>query len=114
MSLNPDQIVASMTSAAQTAFQENWDAVKSYAPVEFQKMALQIVSIANNVAAYQLNPENGYSPETAKLLFQMQRTACESVLVAVSQLTLIAIQNAMNAVLNALNQSLAGVLTFAV
>lgn len=85
-------------NAAADAFEDGWDAVKDYAPAEFRKISAQLVEIANNVALYQLDDSQGYSPETGKLLLQMQRNATESVLVAVSTLTLIAVQNAINAI----------------
>ncbi|MBC3885253.1 hypothetical protein [Undibacterium griseum] len=104
MTLTAEQIEQQMSNAAAGAFREGWDAVKVYAPAEFKKMAVQLASIADNVALYQLDPEQGYSAETGKILFRMQRTACESVLTAVSQLTLIAVQNALNGLMTVLSQ----------
>lgn len=114
MSISADDILKKITDAAEGAFTDGWSAVKDYAPAEFKKMAIQLESITENVAAYELDPDSGYSPATGKILFRMQRTACESVLVAVTHLTLIAVQKALNAIVKALKDAfgtvLAGVL----
>jgi hypothetical protein len=114
MTISADDIFSKIIDAAEGAFKDGWTAVKDYAPAEFKKMAVQIESIADNIAKYEINHDEGYSPATGKILFQMQRTACESVLVAVTQLTLIAVQKALNAILKVLKEVfgtvLAGVL----
>jgi hypothetical protein len=73
-------------------------------------MAIQLESIATNVAAFELDPDTGYSAATGKILFQMQRTACESVLVALTHLTLIAVQKALNAIVKVLEDAFGTVL----
>src|SRR3954469_17339116 len=98
-------IYSEIVDAAEGAFKEGWATVKDYAPAEFRKMAVQLKSIADNVAKYELDPEQGYSPATGKILFKMQRTACESVLVAVTHLTLLAVQKALNAIVKVLKEA---------
>jgi hypothetical protein len=44
------------------------------------------------------------------MLFQMQRIACESVLVAVTQLTLLAVQKAINAIMKVLKDTFSGII----
>jgi hypothetical protein len=104
-----DQIFEEMMGAGKKAFGESWDAVANYAPAEFRKMAIQITEIAQNVAKYKLDKSEGYSPQTGKLLMKMQRTAAESVLVATTQLNLIAVQKAMDAIYRVLRKSFKGV-----
>jgi hypothetical protein len=111
MTINADDIFNKMISAAEGAFGEGWSAVKIYAPAEFKKMSVQLAEIAKNVAVYQIDNTQGYSPETGKLLFQMQRTACESVLVAVTHLTLLAVQNALNAIIKVLKDTFEGIIS---
>lgn len=111
MTLNADDIFNKMIGAAEGAFGEGWSAVKIYAPAEFKKMSVQLAEIAKNVAVYQIDNTQGYSPETGKLLFQMQRTACESVLVAVTHLTLLAVQNALNAIIKVLKDTFEGIIS---
>jgi len=110
MTINADEIFEKITDAAQDSFKDGWDAIKDYAPVEFKKMSVQLESIAKNVAKYQIDSNEGYSPATGKILFSMQRTACESVLVAVTHLTLIAVQKALNSIMKVLKEAFGTVL----
>lgn len=105
MTISADDIFNKISEAAHGAFKEGWSAVSTYAPAEFRKMAVQLASIAENVARYEADPNEGYSPATGKVLFRMQRTACESVLVAVTQLTLLAVQKALNAIIKVLKDA---------
>ena len=105
MTISADEIFGKISDAAQGAFKDGWAAVKDYAPAEFKKMAVQLESIIENVAKYAIDPTQGYSPATGKVLFRMQRTACEAVLVAVTQLTLIAVQKALNAIVKVLKEA---------
>jgi len=110
MAINADDVLKEMVSAAAAAFGTGWDAVQKYAPAEFRKMALQIEDIANNVAAYELDSRDGYAPETGRILLQMQRRSCEAVLVATTHLTLLAVQKALDAILDVLKKTFKGVL----
>jgi hypothetical protein len=104
-----DEIFEEMMRAGKKAFGDGWGAVASYAPAEFRKMAIQITEIAHNVAKYKLDKSEGYSPATGKILMKMQRTAAESVLVATTQLNLIAVQKAMDAMVKVLRKTFKGV-----
>lgn len=104
-----EQIFEQMVNAGEQAFGEGWGAVKTYAPAEFRKLAVQIEEIARNVARYKIDPREGYSEETGKLLLRMQRTASEGVLVATSRLTMIAVQNAMDAMYDVLREAFKGI-----
>lgn len=104
-----NQIFEEMMRAGEKAFGDGWDAVANYAPTEFRKMAIQITEIAQNVAKYKLDKSEGYSPETGRILMKMQRTAAESVLVATTQLNLIAVQKAMDAMVKVLRKAFKGI-----
>jgi hypothetical protein len=110
MSISADEIYRKIRDVAEGAFKDGWAAGKAYAPAEFRKMAVQLESIAHNVEAYAANPDEGYSPATGKVLFRMQRNACEAVLVAVTQLTMVAVQKALNAIVKALKDAFGQVL----
>jgi hypothetical protein len=114
MTISADQILGKIADAAHGAFKDGWVAVKDYAPAEFRKMAVQLESIAKNVAAFELDPQQGYSAATGKILFRMQRRSAEAVLVAVTQLTLVAVEKALNAIVKVIKEAfgtlLAGVL----
>ncbi|MCE7913646.1 MAG: hypothetical protein DYH15_02980 [Nitrosomonas sp. PRO4] len=110
MKINADEIYSKIIGAAEGAFEDGWDAVKTYAPAEFKKMSVQLAEIVENVALYEMDKTKGYSPETGKILFKMQKAACESVLVAVTHLTLTAVQKAINAILKTLKDVFGGVI----
>jgi hypothetical protein len=110
MPVTADEIFTQISDAAGGAFKEGWAAVRNYAPAEFRKMAVQLEDIATNVALFAVDDSQGYSPATGKLLFRMQRLSCESVLVAVTQLTMIAVQKALNAILKVLKSAFQGAL----
>jgi hypothetical protein len=111
MSIDANDVLKQMLGSAESAFGAGWNSVKQYAPAEFKKMAMQIAEIAENVALYKIDPSKGYSEETGKLLFKMQRNACESVLVAVTQLTMIAVQKALDAIFKILKDTFQGAIT---
>jgi hypothetical protein len=108
MAIDADQILNEIMGAAQDAFKDGWEAVRQYAPGEFRKMAVQLEEIAANVAKFKINPDEGYSPETGQVLFGMQRRACEGVLVAMSKLTLIAVQEALDSIFKVLSNAFGG------
>ena len=105
MELNSNKVYAKILGEASSAFGDGWDAIKTYAPGEFKKIATQLVEIAENVAKYQLDNSQGFSPETGKLLLKMQLNATEGVLVALSTLTFIAVQQAINGILDVLKNT---------
>lgn len=106
MNFNKTNVLKTMKAEAGTAFGEGWEQIKEFAPTEFEKMALQLVSISKNVALYKSsNKAKGYSPATGKALLKMQRAAMESVLVAMSALVLLTIQKAINAIMKVLKQT---------
>jgi len=111
MDITFDSVLDKMLESASGAFEDGWDSIKDYAPAEFKKISVQIVEIAENVAKYEIDDNHGYSPETGKILLQMQRTATEGVLVAISTLTLIAVQNAINAIFQVLKDTFEGILS---
>lgn len=111
MDINIENVLDTMLSTGAEAFEDGWDSVKTFAPAEFKKIGVQIVEIAENVIKYELDEDDGYSPETGKLLLQMQRNATVGALVAISTLTLIAVQNAINAIFQVLKDVFFGVLS---
>jgi hypothetical protein len=114
MSIDTDKLYNNILAAAEGAFKDGWQAVKAYAPAEFKKMAIQLAEIAENIALYQADETQGYSPQTGKILFNMQKASCESVLVAITQLTLDTVQKAMKSIIavlkNAVGTIISGVL----
>lgn len=108
MEINLENVLEKMLKAASNAFGDGWKSVEKYAPVEFKKIGLQIIEIAENVSKYKIDKNQGYSAETGKILLQMQRNATEGVLVAISTLTLAAVHNAINAIFKILKDTFKG------
>jgi hypothetical protein len=110
MEINVDDIIKKMMDAAEDAFEDGWDLVKNYAPGEFKKMAVNLADIAQNVAQFELDNSQGYPPKTGKVLFKMQVDSCIAVLVAVTQLTIITVQKAINAILQVIKETFTGII----
>tara|TARA_R110002073_G_scaffold237348_3_gene398368 strand:- start:361 stop:708 length:348 start_codon:yes stop_codon:yes gene_type:complete len=111
MEFNKANLLKTMKSEAITAFGDGWEEIKAYAPIEFEKMAVQLVNITKNVALYKSSDKKkGFSPATGKALLKMQRTAMESVFIAVTGLILLTIQKAINAIFKVLKDAFQTVL----
>ena len=93
MALDTTALVDTMVSAGETLGEDLWDAIKTYAVPELQKIATQIVAIEENILSY--------TPEGAKALLDMQLRATIGVIVAMTTLTLMAVQKAINEILEA-------------
>ena len=93
MALDTTALVDTMVSAGETLGEDLWDAIKTYAVPELQKIATQIVAIEENILSY--------TPEGAKALLDMQLRATIGVIVAMTTLTLMAVQKAINEILAA-------------
>ena len=89
MSVSVEEVFTSMMNAGASSFGENWGDIATYAETEFKKMAQQISDIANNVAAYQKDPSQGYDEQAGKILMDMQRLSTINVLVSMSAMTMV-------------------------
>lgn len=96
-----DQVFDALLKAAPQNFGKAWTDVKGFLPTELHKISVQLVSIAENVAKFKADPSQGYPVATGKVLLKMQINATENVLVAVTVLTLIALEDTINAVIRA-------------
>lgn len=111
MSLQIEDVFKEMMSAGADVFADNWGDVSTYAESEFRKMAQQIVDIADNVALNKKDSNKGYNEEAAKILMNMQRLATANVLVAMSTMTLVTAEQAINAMLATVNKALGGAIS---
>ncbi len=110
MTVTADTLLSEMLRAGASAFGEGWTAVSTFARTEFKKIADTLIDIAGNVAAFQSDPTKGYSPEVGRTLLAMQKGSTEAVFVALTALTLITVQQAINAVLDVAKALFAGAL----
>jgi hypothetical protein len=79
-----------------------WSQMQSFAIPELKKIAIQIEAIVENHA--------DYTPAGAKALMDMQVKAAAGVIVAMTSLTLLAVQDALNAILDAVREFVNGAL----
>lgn len=104
MSLDVNALTDAMATAGKGLAGGVWEKLKTYALPELKKISLQIVAIAENIT--------DYTPEGAKALLNMQINATVGVFVAMTTLTLIEVQAALNAMLDAIRATVNGALKF--
>jgi len=103
--MDANDLTNQMLTAAKGLAGTIWSQMQSYALPELQKIAIQIVAIAENHA--------DYTPAGAKALLDMQVKASIGVIVAMTTLTLLAVQDAINAILDAVRSLVNGAIGFA-
>lgn len=110
MSLDVEDVLKKMLDAAVGAFGDGWKQAKTFVPTELKKLSVQLVDIADNVARFHADPNEGYPPITGQVLLEMQQRALEATLTAVTALTLITIQTAVRNILQIVRDAFGGVL----
>ena len=98
MSIDTSEIFNKMVGAAKGVFDEKWPETKDYAESEVRVFAERFATIARLRAAGQITEKR------AKLHVEFQKDAWETVLLAVQGLTLIMIEQALNAALDAVKE----------
>jgi hypothetical protein len=93
MALDTTALVNAMVSAGEHLGEDLWNSIETFAVPELQKIAVQIVAIETN--------RDAFTPEGAKALLDMQLRASVGVIVAMTTLTLLAVQKAINEILEA-------------
>ncbi len=93
MQVDVDGLVDRMTAAGRGLAGGIWAEMESYAVPELKKIAIQVEAIAENHAQYTLRH--------AEILFDVQFRAAVSVIVAMTSMTLVLVQNALNAIVDA-------------
>ena len=104
MGLDVGSLFQTMVSAGEGLGSDVWGKMRTYAIPELHKIAIQIVAIAENI--------EDYTPAGAKALFDMQVKASLGVLAGMTELTLLAVQNAINRILDAIRSAVNGALPF--
>lgn len=97
MGIDTNDLIEKMTAAGQNLAGTLWHDIKTYAKPELEKIATQIVAIETAM----LQPTPPFTREGAKALLEMQVRATIGVIVAMTTITLLAIQTALNAILSA-------------
>ena len=92
MALDTTALVSAMSTAGQGLGTAVWNNIQTFALPELQKIATQIIAIETGMLQ---NPPQ-YTQDGAKALFNMQINASVGVIVAMTALTLLAVQAAIN------------------
>jgi len=103
--MDANDLTDQMLAAAKGLGGTIWSEMQSYALPELQKIAIQITAIAEHHADYKV--------AGAKALLDMQVKASIGVIVAMTTLTLLAVQDAINAILDAVRGLVNGAIGFA-
>jgi hypothetical protein len=93
MAVDTGTLVHAMITAGESLGTAIWGQIANYAIPELRKIAIQIEAIEENLG--------DYTPDGARALFDMQKQAALGVIVAMTTLTLLDVQNALNAILAA-------------
>ncbi|MFZ5957818.1 hypothetical protein ACOXVJ_09930 [Pseudomonas knackmussii] len=101
-----DNILPSMTAAAKVEFSKKWPAIRSYAEAELRKLAQTLVQIEA------LRAEGKISEGEAGVLLEMQKNTARAVMLAVKGMSLILVEAALNAALDAIKDIINGALGF--
>ena len=99
MALDPNDLAAPILEAIEPVLSKYWGDVKEYAETEAQKMATTLASITKLRRADRINNQQ------AQALLEMQKHAMQAVLLAVEGIGLVAAQNAVNAGLAAVKDT---------
>jgi hypothetical protein len=106
MALDAGELVKKMFEAFESSLIDKWPEVKDYAEAEAKKMAASLVMIEKLVLSGQINEDQ------AKLHFQIQRNATRMVLLTIEGLGIIAVEQAINAALDVLKDTVNKALDF--
>lgn len=99
-------LVKKMFEAFENSLADKWPEVKDYAEAEAKKMAESLIMIEKLVLTEQINEDQ------AKLHFQIQQNATRMVLLTIEGLGIIAVEEAINAALAVLKDSVNSALKF--
>jgi hypothetical protein len=106
MALDVGELVKKMFEAFESSLVDKWPEVKDYAEAEAKKMAESLVMIEKLVLSEQINEDQ------AKLHFQIQRNATRMVLLTIEGLGIIAVEEAINAAMDVLRDTVNTALDF--
>ncbi|WP_419735936.1 hypothetical protein [Pseudomonas sp. COR18] len=94
-SIKIDEIFPLMVAAAKLEFGKKWPAIKDYAEAELEKLARTLVQIEK------LKLTNQIDEGEASVLLEMQRNTARAVMLALEGMSLILVEAAINAALQA-------------
>jgi hypothetical protein len=95
MALDVDKLVQLMTATGKGLAGTIWSDMQTYALPELRKIGTQVVAIETEMS---MNPP-AYTQDGARALMGMQINATIGVIVSMTTLTLLAVQSAVNAII---------------
>lgn len=101
-----DDVLKNMIGAASASLGNAWEDAKAYAEAEFTKMRDTLAFIQTEVVAGRMTPER------AGLHLRMQKNAATAVLLTLEGLGILAVENAINAALDAVKAAVNTALGF--
>ena len=107
MALDIGSLASQMLAAALPILKKDAQDAESFAKTEFTKIAQTVASIAEQLAAGQINQQQ------AGLLLDMQKSASRNVLLCLQGLSLLAVEAAINAALGVIKTAVNTVVGFA-
>lgn len=102
-----EQLLPPMLASARKAFGQRWSGVKDYAEGELDKLARTVVQIQT------LRLAGRISEGEASVLLEMQKNTARTVMLALKGMTLLAVEAAINAALQAVRDTVNTGLGFA-
>ncbi len=99
MALSVSDILDPMLKAAEQSLAKDWGKAKDYANPEFQKLATSLVDISVLIAKKTVNKQQ------ANALLNIHKNTTQMVLLAIEGLGIIAVENAINAALKAVSDT---------
>jgi hypothetical protein len=106
MALDVGKLAVKMIQAFESSLIDTWPEVKEYAETEAKKMAESFVMIEKLILLDKINEEQ------ARIHFQIQHNATRMVLLTIEGLGIIAVEQAINAALDVLKDTINTALDF--
>jgi hypothetical protein len=99
MALTTADILKPMLAAAERSLAADWGKARDYSGPEFKRLAASLVDITKLVAADKVNKRQ------AQALLRIHRNTTQTVLLTIEGLGVIAVENAINAALGAVRDT---------
>ncbi len=96
MALNVNAVLKDMVAAGSESFGGGWGEIRDLAQIEFKSILQRIQEIGKGA----LDPDNTITLAKAKFLIKMQIDLAAQAIVALTTMTIVAVQKAIRAVLN--------------
>jgi hypothetical protein len=100
MALKVSELVKSMLGAAKDSFADDWPKVQEYAKPEVKKLAQSLADITKLVVNETINQQQ------AQALLQIHKNTTLMVLLTIEGLGVIAVENAMNAAIKTVEETI--------